>query len=93
MIAYLELSERESASEAHARAVDEREEVAVALDLLRLLGQARGVEPALGAELARVGAPDRRRGVHVCDRDGDLLAFADDDVVNELALGVVGGMS
>ena len=60
----------------------------MALDLLCLLRQARLVDPALGAELARVGAPDRRRGVHVRDRNSDFLALADDDMVDDLALGI-----
>ena len=86
MRGHLELSKREPAPEAHARAVDEREQVAVALDLLRLAREARRVQPALGAERARVRAPDRRRRVHVPDWHADLLTFAYRDVVYELAI-------
>ena len=72
--AYLELGEREPTSEAHARAVDERKEVAVALDLLRLLGQARGVEPALGAELCCIRPPERLIPVMIIERNADYRA-------------------
>lgn len=67
--------------------VDEREEVPMPLHLLRLLRQPVLVQPPLRLELARVGAPELRRGVDVVDWDRDLLALGDCDVVGELAVG------
>ena len=57
----------------------------MALDRLRPPRDAVRVEPALGPELARVGAPERGGRVHVPDRHGHLLALADGDVVDEIA--------
>ena len=65
--------------------VDKGEQMAVPLDLLRLLREPVLVEPALGAELARVGAPERDSRIHAADGHGDFLALGDGDVVGELA--------
>ena len=82
---HLELCQREAAPETHAVPVDEGEQMAVPLDLLRLLREPVFVEPALGAELARVGAPERDSGVHATDGHCDFLTLGDGDVVGELA--------
>ena len=76
---HLKFGKRETASETHAVPVDEREQVAVPLDLLRFLREPVLAEPALGAELARVGAPVCRSRVHAADGHGDLLALGDGD--------------
>lgn len=89
---HLELGEGEAAAEAHARAVDEGEQVAVALHLLRLLGDAVVCEPALGAELARVCAPERCGDVDGADGHRHVLPGADGDVVGELAVGESEGL-
>ena len=78
MEAHLELRERERLSQTRSRAVGEREDVPVALDLFRFCDTtATGVEPALGIEFLRAGAPEDLGTVHVPDGGGDDRALPD----------------
>ena len=61
---HLELGQSEVPSETDARTVREREEVTMALDLLRRLWNAVRDEPPLGLELLRVRAPELGGAVH-----------------------------
>ena len=80
--AHLELRERERLPQARSRAVGEREDVPVALDLFRFCDTAAtGVEPALGLELPRVCAPEDFGTVHVADGGGDDRTLPDDEAV------------
>lgn len=77
-MAHLHLCEREYSAETDPRAIDEREDMVVALDLLRLGRQTLAViEPPLRLELLGVRAPDGLGAAHCLDRDHDRRPFRD----------------
>lgn len=73
-----ELRLREPLPDAAPGAVQERQESVVAVRAAAVVGRAVGVEPALGLEVERVRAPERRGRVDGVGGEDDVRVFGDE---------------